>query len=59
MAILEPINLSFADPVPEHEVQRRRDLLFKVLARREAVGVVGVSLQELIQDVRRDLNVDE
>lgn len=59
MAILEPIDLSVADPVPEGEVQRRRNLLVKVRARLEAVGVVDISLQGLIQDVRRDRNDDE
>lgn len=59
VTMLEPIEVPPAKPVPAEEVERRRALFAKVMARRESIGPIGLPVDELIHQVRRDCEGNE
>jgi hypothetical protein len=59
IAFHEPLEIPPSEPVSQEEIERRRDLFAQVMARRATIGLIGISAEELIHQVRDETDGSE
>jgi hypothetical protein len=56
---LPEVKLPPVRPVSEKELARRRKIVDRILARRERIGPIGISADELVREARREADIED